>query len=102
MYNRCYQPQRPHNIFCLCFTLLFRSKDCVVYVGGSVWALDWCPRVCHRPEYRAKNEVLSPSDEALVAGEGRGGGFPLSVHADIRMNHIIAGNLFSPLAVELL
>lgn len=34
-------------------------KDFVIYVGGSIWALDWCPRVCHRPEYQTKNEFIA-------------------------------------------
>ncbi|KAF8041893.1 hypothetical protein BT93_A0482 [Corymbia citriodora subsp. variegata] len=35
------------------------SKDFIIYVGGSVWALDWCPRVCHRPESQTKIEFIA-------------------------------------------
>ncbi|KAL8132039.1 hypothetical protein AgCh_007796 [Apium graveolens] len=35
------------------------SKDFVLYVGGSVWALDWCPAVHQNPESHAKNEFLA-------------------------------------------
>ncbi|GKA37749.1 hypothetical protein Tco_0724314 [Tanacetum coccineum] len=33
------------------------SEDFVMYVGGPVWALDWCPRV-HQPDCDANLEVL--------------------------------------------
>nr|TKS09836.1 uncharacterized protein D5086_0000089370 [Populus alba] len=35
-------------------TSLEYSKDFVIYVGGSVWALDWCPRVHERPDNHIK------------------------------------------------
>lgn len=34
------------------------SKDFVMYVGGSVWALDWCPRFHDRPASCVKCEVF--------------------------------------------
>lgn len=34
------------------------SKDFVMYVGGSVWALDWCPQVHENPNSLVKCEVL--------------------------------------------
>ena len=33
------------------------SKDFVMYAGGSVWALDWCPAVHRISESHAKSEV---------------------------------------------
>ncbi|CAK7336486.1 unnamed protein product [Dovyalis caffra] len=41
-------------------TSLESSKDFVMYVGGSVWALDWCPRVHERPENHIKREIGVP------------------------------------------
>ncbi|KAE8098519.1 hypothetical protein FH972_016576 [Carpinus fangiana] len=35
------------------------SKDFVLYVGGHVWALDWCPRVHERPEDHIKCEFIA-------------------------------------------
>ncbi|XP_010558993.1 PREDICTED: LOW QUALITY PROTEIN: uncharacterized protein LOC104827512 [Tarenaya hassleriana] len=35
------------------------SKDFVMYVGGSLWALDWCPRAHRNPDARAKCEFLA-------------------------------------------
>lgn len=29
-----------------------------MYVGGSVWALDWCPTFNHKPDTDVKTEVL--------------------------------------------
>ena len=34
------------------------SKYFVMYVGGHVWALDWCPRIHEMPDYHIKCEVL--------------------------------------------
>ncbi len=34
------------------------SKDFVMYVGGHIWALDWCPRIHETPDYNNKCEVL--------------------------------------------
>ncbi|KAM7254662.1 hypothetical protein ACFE04_019903 [Oxalis oulophora] len=34
------------------------SKDFVMYVGGSVWAMDWCPRA-HNPACRATSEFIA-------------------------------------------
>ncbi|XP_030531704.1 uncharacterized protein LOC115741837 isoform X2 [Rhodamnia argentea] len=60
------------------------SKDFVIYVGGAVWALDWCPRVRHRPEYQTKNEFIA------VAAHPRGSsqhklGVPLTGRGVIQM-----------------
>lgn len=41
-----------------CFLLYCCSKDFVMHVGGSVWALDWCPRVHNKPDCHTKCEVL--------------------------------------------
>uniref|UniRef100_A0A5B7BSE2 Putative DNA binding protein isoform 1 n=1 Tax=Davidia involucrata TaxID=16924 RepID=A0A5B7BSE2_DAVIN len=35
------------------------SKDFVMYVGGPVWALDWCPRVNQRSDCHIKCEFLA-------------------------------------------
>ncbi|KAG7597602.1 WD40-repeat-containing domain superfamily [Arabidopsis suecica] len=35
------------------------SKDFVMHVGGSVWALEWCPRVHGNPDAQAKCEFLA-------------------------------------------
>ncbi|XP_057984863.1 uncharacterized protein LOC110640094 isoform X3 [Hevea brasiliensis] len=35
------------------------SKDFVMYVGGSVWALDWCPRFHERSACRIKCEFVA-------------------------------------------
>ncbi|KAA8516698.1 hypothetical protein F0562_016796 [Nyssa sinensis] len=35
------------------------SKDFVMYVGGPVWALDWCPRVNQRSDCHVKCEFLA-------------------------------------------
>ncbi|XP_013599658.1 PREDICTED: uncharacterized protein LOC106307291 isoform X1 [Brassica oleracea var. oleracea] len=35
------------------------SKDFIMHVGGSVWALEWCPRVHENPDARAKCEFLA-------------------------------------------
>ncbi|KAK1404734.1 putative general transcription factor 3C polypeptide 2-like [Heracleum sosnowskyi] len=35
------------------------GKDFVMYVGGSVWALDWCPAVHQNAESHAKSEFLA-------------------------------------------
>ncbi|GFP97062.1 hypothetical protein PHJA_001850300 [Phtheirospermum japonicum] len=35
------------------------SKDVVMYVGGSVWALDWCPRVDRNSENHIKSEFVA-------------------------------------------
>ncbi|KAL6574965.1 hypothetical protein OROMI_012250 [Orobanche minor] len=35
------------------------SKDFVMYVGGSVWALDWCPRVHRNSENHIKSEFVA-------------------------------------------
>ncbi|KAF3950023.1 hypothetical protein CMV_024170, partial [Castanea mollissima] len=32
------------------------SKDFVLYVGGHVWTLDWCPRIHEMPDYHIKRE----------------------------------------------
>lgn len=37
--------------------MLSCSQDFVMYVGGPVWALDWCPRVHECLESHAKCEV---------------------------------------------
>ncbi|KAK6238872.1 hypothetical protein QUC31_004341 [Theobroma cacao] len=34
-------------------------KDFVMYVGGSVWALDWCPRVHENPNSTVKCEFIA-------------------------------------------
>lgn len=34
-------------------------KDFVMYVGGLVWALDWCPRVHHKSDSQIKCEFLA-------------------------------------------
>ncbi|OMO89342.1 hypothetical protein CCACVL1_07901 [Corchorus capsularis] len=34
-------------------------KDFVMYVGGSVWALDWCPRVHENPSSHVKCEFIA-------------------------------------------
>ncbi|KAF2289739.1 hypothetical protein GH714_038415 [Hevea brasiliensis] len=36
----------------------FQSKDFVLNAGGSVWALDWCPRVHERPACHIKCEFV--------------------------------------------
>ncbi|KAL1207797.1 hypothetical protein V5N11_013971 [Cardamine amara subsp. amara] len=35
------------------------SKDFLMHVGGSVWALEWCPRVHGNPDAQAKCEFLA-------------------------------------------
>lgn len=35
------------------------SKDFVMYVGGLVWALDWCPRVHERPDRDINLEFIA-------------------------------------------
>ncbi|KAK6151548.1 hypothetical protein DH2020_014183 [Rehmannia glutinosa] len=35
------------------------SKDFVMYVGGAVWALDWCPRVDRNSENHIKSEFVA-------------------------------------------
>ncbi|XP_027173234.1 uncharacterized protein LOC113772936 [Coffea eugenioides] len=35
------------------------SKDFVMYVGGSVWALDWCPRVHSYSDSSIKSEFIA-------------------------------------------
>ncbi|KAJ4829849.1 hypothetical protein Tsubulata_035047 [Turnera subulata] len=35
------------------------SADFVMYVGGSVWGLDWCPRIHEKPNCRNKCEFLA-------------------------------------------
>ncbi|XP_042476421.1 uncharacterized protein LOC122058061 [Macadamia integrifolia] len=35
------------------------DKDFVFYVGGSVWALDWCPRVCQSSDFNISCEYLA-------------------------------------------
>ncbi|XP_037492813.1 general transcription factor 3C polypeptide 2 isoform X2 [Jatropha curcas] len=35
------------------------SKDFVMYVGGSVWALDWCPRAHEKPNFHIKCEYVA-------------------------------------------
>ncbi|KAL9857010.1 putative transcription factor WD40-like family [Arabidopsis thaliana] len=35
------------------------SKDFVMHVGGSVWAMEWCPRVHGNPDAQAKCEFLA-------------------------------------------
>ncbi|KAI3746249.1 hypothetical protein L6452_08673 [Arctium lappa] len=35
------------------------SKDFVMYVGGLVWALDWCPRVHERPDCDINLEFIA-------------------------------------------
>ncbi|XP_021911148.1 uncharacterized protein LOC110824976, partial [Carica papaya] len=35
------------------------SKDFVMYVGGSVWALDWCPRVHELPDDHMRCEFVA-------------------------------------------
>ncbi|XP_050380080.1 uncharacterized protein LOC126797498 isoform X2 [Argentina anserina] len=37
------------------------SQDFVMYVGGSVWALDWCPRVHETHDHHAKCEYIAIS-----------------------------------------
>lgn len=44
----------------------FCSEDFVMYVGGSVWALDWCPRVHQKPDSHIKCEVLNPKTVSVV------------------------------------
>ncbi|XVF81207.1 hypothetical protein PTKIN_Ptkin15bG0137500 [Pterospermum kingtungense] len=40
-------------------SITFLSKDFVMYVGGSVWALDWCPRVRKNPNSPVKCEFIA-------------------------------------------
>ncbi|KAJ4705175.1 General transcription factor 3C polypeptide 2 [Melia azedarach] len=40
-------------------TSLESSKDFVMHVGGSVWALDWCPRVHNKPDCHTKCEFIA-------------------------------------------
>ncbi|VVA91875.1 unnamed protein product [Arabis nemorensis] len=35
------------------------SKDFIMHVGGSVWALEWCPRVHENPDAQANCEFLA-------------------------------------------
>ncbi|KAJ0046189.1 hypothetical protein Pint_05060 [Pistacia integerrima] len=35
-----------------------------MYVGGSVWALDWCPRVLERPDSHSKCEFIAVATHA--------------------------------------
>ncbi|KAG2319698.1 hypothetical protein Bca52824_012911 [Brassica carinata] len=35
------------------------SKDFIMHVGGSVWALEWCPRVHENPDAQTKCEFLA-------------------------------------------
>ncbi|KAK9127704.1 hypothetical protein Syun_016501 [Stephania yunnanensis] len=42
-------------------TGLFDGKDFVVYVGGPVWALDWCPTVLERSDSGKRCEYLAVS-----------------------------------------
>ncbi|KAL6998075.1 hypothetical protein U1Q18_008202, partial [Sarracenia purpurea var. burkii] len=35
------------------------SKDFVMYVGGSVWALDWCPRVHQKFDCHVNSEFIA-------------------------------------------
>jgi hypothetical protein len=55
------------------------SKDFVLYVGGHVWALDWCPRVHERLEDHIKCEVLL----SLY--------FPFSVRVKVNLLQFFAG-----------
>ncbi|CAK7340261.1 unnamed protein product [Dovyalis caffra] len=41
-------------------TSLESSRDFVMYVGGSVWTLDWCPGVHERLDNHIKREIFSP------------------------------------------
>ncbi|KAL5862326.1 hypothetical protein ACOSQ3_003613 [Xanthoceras sorbifolium] len=49
----------PKEGLCSSATGLESSKDFVMYVGGSVWALDWCPRVHERPDCHTKCEFIA-------------------------------------------
>ncbi|XP_056171367.1 uncharacterized protein LOC115664632 isoform X2 [Syzygium oleosum] len=62
----------------------WNSKDFVVYVGGSVWALDWCPRVCHRSEYQAKNEFIAVAAHPWGSSQHKLGA-PLTGRGDIQI-----------------
>lgn len=44
---------------CTDATSLVSSKDFVIYAGGSVWALDWCPRVHEKPDCQVKCEFIA-------------------------------------------
>uniref|UniRef100_A0A0E0JR96 Uncharacterized protein n=1 Tax=Oryza punctata TaxID=4537 RepID=A0A0E0JR96_ORYPU len=35
------------------------SSDFVIFAGGNVWALDWCPRLCDRPHSPINCEYLA-------------------------------------------
>ncbi|KAK7267961.1 hypothetical protein RIF29_20642 [Crotalaria pallida] len=35
------------------------SRDFVMYVGGPVWALDWCPRIYEKPDGSIKCEFIA-------------------------------------------
>ncbi|KAF2953403.1 uncharacterized protein [Oryza sativa Japonica Group] len=37
----------------------FCSSDFVIFAGGNVWALDWCPRLCDRPHSPINCEYLA-------------------------------------------
>ncbi|TXG58302.1 hypothetical protein EZV62_016131 [Acer yangbiense] len=49
----------PKERLCRSPTGLESSKDFVMYVGGSVWALDWCPRVHEKPDHHTKCEFIA-------------------------------------------
>lgn len=40
------------------------SKDFVMYVGGPVWALDWCPTFHHKPDCDIKSEFIAVAAHA--------------------------------------
>ncbi|KAI9108441.1 hypothetical protein K1719_020632 [Acacia pycnantha] len=35
------------------------SRDSLLYVGGPVWALDWCPQIHLKPDSSVKCEFLA-------------------------------------------
>lgn len=37
------------------------SFDFILYAGGNVWALDWCPRLCDKPDSSINCEYLAVS-----------------------------------------
>ncbi|KAF5205534.1 Transducin/WD40 repeat-like superfamily protein [Thalictrum thalictroides] len=44
------------------------SNDFVLYVGGHVWALDWCPSVHQQSDCRIKCELLLILLDPLITG----------------------------------
>ncbi|CAN8312580.1 unnamed protein product [Cochlearia groenlandica] len=52
---------RAPKVFMILYAIIYSlcSKDFVMHVGGSVWALEWCPRVHENPDSQAKCEFLA-------------------------------------------